>query len=289
LGLYEQPNDWTCGPFALKHALVALGKLADESAISQVAHPHWWAGTDEVKLARAARAFECDLPFIRRVSPDRAHSSLVRHLNQRLPVILCVDDWGHWVTVVRHEEGRVGVIDSKKAPVLQVLTWPQLRNRWRYYDETDTGRFIPVFDLHPVKPRFRVSIKAQFSVERAHFLRRQDNADLAEYWDEYLSDLLEICRPRTASGRSPRNAMPMSAFLREHEGMLAARLSYWHGELAQDQVFRLLRNFRFVAETYDLAIPAAGQEQVLVDLSMLLGMWAAAGHGVSAMYGAGEE
>ena len=214
MGLYEQPNDWTCGPFALKHALVALGKLVDESAIAHVAHPHWWAGTNEVKLARAARAFECDLPFIRRKCPDRAHATLVRHLSLKRPVILCVDDWDHWITVVRHEAGRFVVIDSKNAPVLQVLTWPQLRRRWRFYDETDWGDFVPVFDLHPVKPRFRIDVKAQFSVERAYFLRRQENADLAEHWDDYLSDLLDICRPRTASGRAqPRGHQPAASQL----------------------------------------------------------------------------
>jgi hypothetical protein len=289
LGLYEQPNDWTCGPFALKHALVALGKLADESAISQVAHPHWWAGTDEVKLARAARAFECDLPFIRRLCPLKAHSTLIRHLDKKRPVIICVDDWSHWITVVRHEEGRFVVIDSKNAPVLQVLSWSQLRTRWRYFDETTTGEFAAIYDLHPVKPRFRVSINAQFSVERAYFLRRQENADLAAYWDEYLSDLLEICRPRSAKARSSRSSLSMSEFLNLHEDMLAGRLTYWHGELGQEQVYRLLRNFRFVAETYDLVIPAAGQDQVLADLSILLGLWAAAGHGIDAMYGAGDE
>lgn len=288
MGLYEQPNDWTCGPFALKHALVTLGKLADESAISQVAHPHWWAGTDEVKLARAARAFECDLPFIRRTDPDRAHASLVSHLRKGRPVILCVDEWGHWITVVCHEDGRFVVIDSRDTPVLQVLTWPQLRNRWRHYDEAESGQFLPLFDLHPLKPRFRVDIEAQFSVERAHFLRRQENADLALYWDEYLADLLEICRPRTASGRSARNSMPMATFLRQHQIMLGSRLAYWHGGIGAEKAERLLRNFRFVADTYAMKIPTAGQSQALADLSMLLGMWAAAGHGVASMYGTGE-
>lgn len=287
MGLYEQPNDWTCGPFALKHALVALGQLADESAISAVAHPHWWAGTDEVKLARAARAYDCDLPLIRRYHAERAYSTLVRQLAKRRPVILCVDDWGHWITVVRHEEERFVVIDSRNAPVLQVLSWPQLRNRWQYFDDDGDKGIVPVFDLHPVKPRFRVSLEAQFSVERAHFLRRQENADLAEHWDSYLADLLDICRPRQARGGSARSSM--SEFLGTHQEMLASRLSYWHGDLGREKVTRLLRNFRFVAETYAMQIPVADSSQALADLAMLLGMWAAAGHGVGLMYGAGEE
>lgn len=283
MGLYEQPNDWSCGPFALKHALVALGRLADESAISNVAHPHWWAGTDEVKLARAARAFDCDLPFIRRTDPDRAYVTLTRYINQRLPVIICVDEWGHWITVVRHEHERFVVIDSKSEPVLNVISWGSLRNRWQYveYDEWDEA--WTYFDLHPLKPRFRVSIKAQFSVERAHFLRRPENADLAQHWDAYLGDLLEICRPRSQRGS---DALSMGEFLRRHQELLISRLTYWHGEVSREQVGRILRNFRFVAETYALVIPASSTRRALADLSILLAMWAAASRGVGEMYGA---
>jgi len=282
VGLYEQPNDWTCGPFALQHALVALGRLADEQAISQVAHPHWWAGTDEVKLARAARAYDCDLPFIRRTDADRAHAALTRYISQRLPVILCVDDWGHWVTVVRQERERFVLIDSKNAPVLQVLSWPSLRNRWQYteYDEYDTP--YTCYDLHPLKPRFRVNVKAQFSVERAHFLRRPENADLAAHWDAYLEDLLEICRPRSARGS---DALSMGQFLRRHQELLVNRLMYWHGDLYRDHVLRILRNFRFVAETYALVIPASSTRRAISDLSILLALWAAASRGVGDMYG----
>ena len=81
----------------------------------------------------------------------------------------------------------------------------------------------------------------------------------------------------------------MSLFLHQHEEMLVSRLAYWHGDINPEQVRRLLRNFRFVAETYAMQIPVVGQDQVLMDLSMLLGMWAAAGHGIDPMYGAGED
>ncbi len=284
MGLYEQPNDWTCGPFALKHALVTLGRLADEDAISQVAHPHWWAGTDEIKLARAARHFDCDLPFIRRTDPERAHATLVKYINQRLPVILCVDEWGHWVTVVRHEQDRFVVIDSREEPVLRVLSWPQLKNRWRYEDYDERDQPVGLFDLHPVKPRFRVTVKAQFSVERAQFLRRPENWDLAVHWDDYLGDLLEICRPRSSRGN---DALSMGEFLRRNQDLLVSRVTYWHGAVEREAVLRLLRNFRFVAETYGLVIPVAGSRRALADLSMLLALWAAADRGVGGMYGAG--
>ena len=283
MGLYRQPNDYTCGPFALKHALVALGKLADEKVISSVAHPHWWAGTDEVKLARAARHFNCDLPLVRRTDPDRARGALVNYVGKSTPVLLCVDDWAHWITVVRHEESRFVVIDSRKEPVLNVMSWTQLRNRWGYADERNDDRSL--FDLLPVKPRFRVPIKANFSVERAQFLRRPENAHLALHWDEYLADLMEICRPRT--GRMGA-AISVAEFLRRHQDLLVSRLRYWHGHIQRETVTRILRDFRFVADTYGLVIPTSSVVRATVDMSLLLGLWAAASHGVGEMYGSDD-
>ena len=42
-GFYPQPNEWTCGPFALKHALLALGRMVDVNQISTTARTHWWS------------------------------------------------------------------------------------------------------------------------------------------------------------------------------------------------------------------------------------------------------
>jgi len=282
LGLYRQPNDYTCGPFALKHALVTLGRLANEDSISKQALPHWWSGTDEVKLARAARHFGCDLPTVRRNTADRAHGTLCRFIDKRLPVLLCVDDWGHWVTVVRHEVDRFVVLDSKTDPVLQVLSWSQLKNRWLYVDYDDTDEGENVFDMHPVMPKFRVSVKAQFSVERAQFLRRPENFDLAAHWDAYLEDLLEICRPRTSR---IHRVLSMAQFLRRNQELLVSRLLYWHGDVSRDVVTRLLRNFRFVAETYALCIPVQNERLAMTDLSMLLAMWVSSKRGIGEMYG----
>ena len=66
MGIYPQPNLWQCGPFALKHALVVLGVLQDERSITRIAGSHWWYGTDELQLGRAARRYDCDLLMIRR-------------------------------------------------------------------------------------------------------------------------------------------------------------------------------------------------------------------------------
>jgi hypothetical protein len=284
-GFYPQPNDWTCGPFALKHALVALGQIVDAREIALEAKSHWWSGTDEIRLARAARQFDCDLLMERRRDAEQARKLLVKYLREQTPVLLCVDNWGHWITVVRAHASRFVVIDSGLDPVLNILTWPQLRARWQYRDTDYDASDPPVlYDLLAVQPRFRPTVKADFSQERVKFLRRPENHTLALFWNEYLEDLLEICRPASPS---MVDSLSMGEFLRRHQELLLSRVTYWHGDIDREAILRLLRNFKFVSETYGLVIPSSATRRAVADLSILVTMWVVARRGIDELYGEG--
>lgn len=287
MGFYPQPNDYTCGPFALKHALVTLGRLVDEDRIATLARTTWWSGTDEIRLARAARAFDCDLPVLRSRDPMRAKKMLLDHLRQRIPVLLCVDEWGHWITAVRYEGSRFVVIDSNLDPVLNLLSWAQLEKRWRYldrdYDENDPPS---VYDLHPIRPRFRVTAKADLSIARLRHLRRPENRLLALHWNDYLEDLLEICRPRSALQENP---LSMGEFLRRNQELIISRVVYWHGDIDRERVAKLLGNFRFVAETYGLVIPKTLSRRAVADMAILVTMAVVAQRGIDRLYGLGSS
>lgn len=287
MGFYPQPNDWSCGPFALKHALVAMGCLADEDDIAAIARTHWWSGTDEIRLAKAAQAYDCSLPMERRRDAERARRALSEYVRKRVPVLLCVDDWGHWITVLRQREDKYVVVDSDLDPVLNVLTWSQLQRRWRYYD-TDYDQDDPptLYDLYPVVPRFRVPMRADFSIARIRFLRRPENHALALHWDEYLGDLMEICRPRSARMINP---LSMGELLRRNQQLIVKRAVYWHGDVEAKAVERLLHNLRFVAETYGLVIPAAATRRAVTDLAILTTLWITALRGVGTLYGVGDD
>lgn len=283
MGLHPQPNDFTCGPFALKHALLSLGKLVEGEHLAKLAGTHWWSGTNEVKLARAARANDCELPLIRKRSADKARRKLNEVLARRVPVLLCVDDWGHWITVVRHDQGNYVIIDSNLDPVIDVLTWPQLRRRWRYLDRDYDAEEPPeLYDMLPVEPKFRVQMKADFSAKRVRFLRRAENRNLATQWNLYVEDLLDICKPRSDA---PGEQLSMAEFLRRNQEVILNRVVYWHGDIDRNTVSRLLNNFRFVAETYGLVIPASRTRVALVDVVILATMWAVVKGGVPEMYG----
>jgi hypothetical protein len=126
-------------------------------------------------------------------------------------------------------------------------------------------------------------VKADFSVERVKFLRRPENKRLARHWNEYLEDLLEICKPPSVRISQP---LSMGEFLRRHAELLMTRVVYWHGDVNRDEVARVLRDLRFVSETYGLVIPASMSRRALADLAILVSLWACADRGVDPMFGA---
>jgi hypothetical protein len=287
VGFHVQPNDWTCGPFALKHALITLGRLVSSDELARDAGTHWWTGTDEIGLARAARRQDCLLPMQRKRRGESARKELVSCLKKRLPVLLCVDDWGHWITVVGHEKNSFVIIDSLLEPVVHVLSWRELWKRWRYFDvDYDEDDPPELYEMYPLTPRFRPEIRANFSVARIRYLRRKENHGLARDWNVYLSDLLEICRPPHA--RRLRK-ISMAELLRRNQKLIVSRVLYWHGDVDQAAILHLLDNFRFVAETYGLVIPDSHVRRAVTDLAILTTMWVVASRGVGELYGAGPR
>ncbi len=280
---YPVPDDPLVGPELLEHALVALGRLPSLVKLQQDAGRKWWQGGATIGLARAALAAGCELPTVRKTSGPRARRLLQRLLRRRIPVLLPLDDWTSWLLVLAAEGDHFVVADPNTAPVLDLIGWPALRARWRRFDHEYSAEDPPeLYHLHPVVPRFRVAIQADFSAARVRFLRRAENRELSAHWNDYLEDLLEICRPP-----SPRQSQPLSMgeFLRRHQKMLVQRATFWHGGVSALAVGRLLRNFRVVAETYGLVVPMSISRRALADIAMLTALWASSAAGLAALYG----
>jgi len=283
MGLYPQPNQWQCGPFALKHALVALGISADEKAIAKIAGTNWWYGTDDIQLGKAVRHFDCKMLMIRRHDPERARRELIGYLRRGIPALLCVYEWGHWVTAVKAESGKFILLDSKDKAVLTIQSWPELKGNWVYHerDEHDRRHFETIYDFHPIVPLFRVHTKAKFSLARAKFLRRLKNRRLSRTWDDYVSDLLTLCTPRTPLSEK---VISLGEFLRRHEQMILDQVDHWHGSINRRAAERILKNMHFVADTYGLVIRKEDEKRTIAGITSILALWAAAEFGVHPVY-----
>lgn len=282
MGIYPQPNLWQCGPFALKHALLVHGILVSEGEISKVAGTNW-RGSDESQLGRAARKFGCDVPMIRKLDPTKARRELTQYLRRGIPCLICIQEWSHWVTVVKEEKGQFILLDSRDPAVLVIAAWPTLRNMWVYPepDEYDEETVHTIFDLHPVVPRGRRRTRAKFSLERARYLRRKSNRDFAQLWDVYVEDLMTIARPKTSQSTK---VLSLGEFFRRHETMILDQLDYWHGDIRRSAAQRVLEQMHMVADTYGLVIHEGDEKRAIAALSVILGLWAAERYGVSPIY-----
>lgn len=278
MSFYPQPYKYQCGPFALKYGLVMLGRFENEKEIALKAGSTWWHGTDEIGLAKAAKTFDCKMKYFRRETPQEAIKVLVKHLRQGLPCILSVDNWEHWFTVINEQKNKFVVVDSARDKVIVIYSARQLLKRWKYVDE-ESG-FVS-YDGYALTAEFKITTKANFSLDKARYVMRDVNMHLAEKWDTYFNDLINICRPRTAQSK---NIISFNEFLRRHEKLLVKQIAIWHGSPTYKELERILKNMQFVAEVYDLVIHTEDQKKALVDLASILMMYACGKYGMDPIY-----
>ncbi len=277
MSFYPQPYKYQCGPFALKYGLVMLGKFENEREIGKKAGSTWWYGTDEIGLAKAAKSFNCKMKYFRRETPEEAVKALSYHLKEGLPCILSVDDWEHWITVITEQKNKFIVVDSALEKVIILYTPKQLLKRWKYVDESG----FTSYDGYALTSKDKNNTKAHFSLEKARYVMRDRNKQLAKKWDTYFNDLINICRPRTAHSKS---TISFSEFLRRYEKMLVKSVADWHGSPPYKELHKILKNMQFVAEVYNLVVHTVDQKKVLVDLASILMMYACGKYGMDPIY-----
>jgi hypothetical protein len=278
MSFYPQPYKYQCGPFALKYALVMLGRFENEREIAKRAGSTWWYGTDEIGLAKAAKTYDCKMKYFRRETPDEAIKALSDHLKSGLPCILSVDNWEHWFTVINEQQGKFIVVDSGLDKVIVIYSARQLIKRWKYVD--DETEFTS-YDGYALSSKFKPRTKAKFSLEKARYVMRDSNRVLAEKWDTYFNDLITMCRPRTSH---ITRSISFAEFLRRHDKLLIEEVANWHGQPTYEELKKILKNMRFVSEVYNLVIHTEDQKKTLVDLAALLMMYACGKYGMDPIY-----
>jgi hypothetical protein len=251
-----------------------VGRFVDEGSLTKAARTTK-EGTDEKMLRRAAERFDCRLLEVRRFTEPAAFKALTSALALGRACMICINQWGHWVTIVGFDakSERFVVIDSEKNPVVRIPAWSELKRRWVYNEYDRDGKLKQYYDLYVLRPRFRVQSKANFSISRAQFLRRAGNVQFIKHFDEYVSDLLNIARP-SPSRDGGSAVISMAEFLRRHRKMLLETVRYWHEQTTEAQLRKVLANMRFVAETYGLVIRQEDEKRTIASFAALLMTWA---------------
>lgn len=118
-----------CGPAAVTNALVAMGKKADQEEIARRAGTTG-DGTGAAGLRRALRWAGHESREVRMA--HHAEQILFWELGKGNPVILCVDEWEHWVTAYAVSGSRIFVLDPADGNMVLSYTWEDLADRWAH-------------------------------------------------------------------------------------------------------------------------------------------------------------
>lgn len=119
-----------CGPTAIANALEVhhrrLGLRGLRDLVGTTGE-----GSDEDDLIRALLAYRCGVDVHAGDVPRAAEAWLLESLGAGRPVLICVDRWDHWITVL----GRVGRQFVIYDPGIEtggafVLRFKDLRPRW---------------------------------------------------------------------------------------------------------------------------------------------------------------
>jgi hypothetical protein len=126
-----QSTQASCGPAALRNALLCVGVTRTESELETLTGCTASEGTTPKGLQTALQAIGRQGGTISEGRGDVAILRLLEALRNGRPVILLVDHWDHWVVAF----GLLGVssihlVDSADTELVQTLTPEELIPRW---------------------------------------------------------------------------------------------------------------------------------------------------------------
>jgi hypothetical protein len=265
MGIYDQPNSWQCGPFALKHGLLAYGIFAHEDVLAQIAGSTEALGTDEKQLEHAAQTQGCRLLLERYHWAHLARRVLARHLAKRIPVLLCVDTWDHWVTAVAADREHVVVLDSRYETVIRLEPWRPLMRRLAFRKRRRWGWRQTVYDLHPLVTRGETGLRLELTTERAHRLLAGDAA-FRRTWDEQARRLL----PFAAQNGRRGTAVRLDRWLADDRTRILAHVATRRDRRLEPEAGAALDHLMFAAELFDIRTDPERYGHLVADIAAML-------------------
>lgn len=132
-----QSTQASCGPAALRTALLCHGVARSEDELATLAGFKPADGTSPRGLLKALHTIAAEQPgvspgLIRETREDVAMLKLWASLHSGSVVIVCLDEYEHWGTVIGAlGKGRFHLYDPAHEEMVLHLTPPELAARWR--------------------------------------------------------------------------------------------------------------------------------------------------------------
>lgn len=133
-----QARTWSCGAAALVNAGFGLGRKFSERRVRKLAGTTEDSGTDEVGLMNAARMLGLTATPTSSVDAASAWALVRSNVLGGKKCLLCIDNWGHWVTAIGISGDRIVVFDPTNSTRnvqengCHSLSRRDLLRRWRH-------------------------------------------------------------------------------------------------------------------------------------------------------------
>lgn len=141
----QQPDDTTCGPTALKHALAIFGRRKSLRSLMELCGTNR-NGTSTKNMIRAANKMAFSVLVVEYATLHHLQSALKYKANQTRAVLVSYlydldekdrphPDSGHWATVSAYSasKSRIVIFDSANAKK-KSYAWSDFRERWMDFD-----------------------------------------------------------------------------------------------------------------------------------------------------------
>src|SRR6266850_5885935 len=132
----KQWSAWSCGPAALVSGFACYGERPDPRRVERAGGPECCnegpkGGQCEHQLERAAKEFGFQLDHWIAQTPVEFYKTVRGFLDDRVPVLLCIEHYSHWVAVVWGNSRHAWVSDPARdgTDPIQRVTWPALARR----------------------------------------------------------------------------------------------------------------------------------------------------------------
>lgn len=127
-----QQRPYSCGIASIQNALECLGVKCTQGEIRKRCHCDPDHGTGELEVIRALLSYKAQVDEWANRNKLDSMRWLQQHLWDVGPVILCVDEWEHWVTAIGIlSQTTFLVFDPARGAGLKVYSWDGLATRWR--------------------------------------------------------------------------------------------------------------------------------------------------------------
>lgn len=154
----KQPNSHTCGPIALRNALLRYERFSPAEVI-RACRPSKRNGCNEHALTRGAQRLGYDLQPFTCTTPGMFRAQIRWWIRRNVPSLVCLDRdssgyWVHWVAIVHATARHAYICDSSgdAPPDPQRLPWSQFLARAITITRLTPHSRTERFDLYGVVP-----------------------------------------------------------------------------------------------------------------------------------------